>query len=165
MRASRLMTLVGAGTTVLLWTVGPALADSNRTDEGLPLTNRASQTVFELQGIDVANFRVASGGISAVNRLGIVHRRLVRIMETQLQEGDVQVALRNGSWQILLKGHLLFTACDADARANGSTTQGLAETWGSHLREAVKLMAHEQHIEGESKSDAAASVAEDKANN
>ncbi|MBI5832080.1 MAG: hypothetical protein HZB16_07195 [Armatimonadetes bacterium] len=124
-----------------LWLAAPAVAADNN-DGGMPLTNRASDTLYELMGVPIVNFRVAAGGITAINRCGIVQRRMEPLMATPLSRSDVTVSSKGGESQILVRGHLVFTACSEDARANNSTTVGLANEWAAHLRTAIGMLGY-----------------------
>ena len=139
MRAITRTALLALACALTLGTATAARADDTPTTD-LPLTNSSSDTLFEIMGVPIVDFRASAGGMSPIDRCGVVQRRFKAISNTRLYQGDVSIAHSGSEVAIMLKGKLLFTACAEDARANNSTTIGLANEWGAHLRRAISLM-------------------------
>jgi hypothetical protein len=118
--------LIGAA----LWTT-PAVV---RTPAPRPSGNAARLT---LGGVTILQFRAAAGGFSPEERRSELQSRVVEILShEELNPSDVRVVIGPGGHSATVQvGPLLFvTATEADARANQSTPEELANTWAQNLR-------------------------------
>lgn len=97
----------------------------------------------------VAIARVPAGGFSAQERVDRVNERLAYILGFEpLDPGSIN-AVGVGSTRVIMVGNTpLMTVTMRDARANGTTLQGLTRTWLQLAREALPLARPTPSIPG-----------------
>jgi hypothetical protein len=90
-----------------------------------------------LGGVTILQFRAPAGGFSPEQRRSQLQSRVVEILShAELTPSDVRVVVGPGGRSAMVQvGSMLFvTATEADARANQSTPEELANTWANNLR-------------------------------
>ena len=118
--------LIGAALAVLPARAQPPAAEAPANSA--PLT---------LGGVTLLQFRAAAGGYSPEQRRSQIQSRIIEILShAELGPRDVRVVPGPGGQSATIQvGPMLFvTATDADARANQSTPEQLANTWAENFR-------------------------------
>jgi len=111
---------------------------SRATAQTEPLVNDYTSTVLRLAGIRIAKLRVYAGDYTPQERSYIVKQRLQLALGRPLTDGRVvETATLNGEAVVLLNGQHLLTVTLADAKANHTTPDKLAQLWAAQLQRAA----------------------------
>lgn len=82
--------------------------------------------------------RVGAGGMDATQRVDKLNERLAYILGYErLAPGNIYIRNVNGAPTIYVGRSELFSVTSADAEANGTTPQALAQNWLANLRRAL----------------------------
>lgn len=82
--------------------------------------------------------RVPAQGMSVQQRVADIYRRIVLAWSRERITADrVTLQQTGGTWSIYAGRTLIVTVTQEDARANGTSTAGLAQAWHAKLRELL----------------------------
>lgn len=104
---------------------------------------QADDCVIVIGGVQVLRIRAPYGGMSAKQRADQLRSRLVDIYaevghdKKPIQAGDVTLDLTPGRPAIRVRGVLLLSITQDDAKANGMALEVLARQWHTRLRDAI----------------------------
>ena len=89
-------------------------------------------------GMVILRPRVAAGGLTPLERSGILYERLNQIITDQsVRAADVRAVQSGGDWTVMAGRYLFVTASAQDAAANRTTPKDLAQTWAANLAKAI----------------------------
>lgn len=126
----------------------PAPPPAPAAQSPAPSAAAANAARLTLGGITVLQFRAAAGGFSPAERRSYLQSRVIEILShPELRPDDVHVVPGPGGHSaIVMVGPRLFvTATEADARANQSTPEQLAQTWADNFRRAFAAAQPRPH--------------------
>ncbi len=107
-------------------------------------SDRLRPEVWSVAGREVLRIRVPVGQMSPRQRVELLDQRLTDILskaETAIGVADIEMATRGKTVSITVLGELLVTVSQADAEANGTTTERLGKMWLSNIRKTVPLLS------------------------
>lgn len=107
-----------------------------------PLVNDYTSTVLRLAGVRIAKLRVYAGYYTPQERSDIVRQRLQKALGRPLTHGRlVETGNLNGEVVLILNGAHLLTVTLADAKANHTTPEKLAQLWAQRLEHAASRIS------------------------
>jgi len=102
---------------------------------------QADDCVIVIGGVQVLRIRASYGGMTAKQRADQLRSRLLDIYaqagSKPLQASDVTLDLTPGKPAVRVRGVLLLSITQDDAKANGMALEVLARQWHTRLREAI----------------------------
>jgi len=90
-------------------------------------------------GQEVLRLTQSTGGFTPSERTTIVAGRLRNALAAGATAQDVKAAQMNGQWAVQIKGDILVTTDEVEAKAVRTTPAGLAFSWASSLSNALAL--------------------------
>jgi small-conductance mechanosensitive channel len=91
-----------------------------------------------LKGRTVFTLHTGVGSISAAERAEIVSRRLEEIVASPLKTVSPQLKKTDGGWMVTVRGQAVISVTEADAKAENTPVEALAQKWAAALGPALE---------------------------
>ena len=103
---------------------------------------------LDIGGQHILTFQAGAGGMSAADRRAVVEFRLAKALTYTQYYKTVNMSYQNveGGIAIFANGILVVTATTADAAANSSTLEGLAEIWGGSIKRTFEIVGPSRQL-------------------
>lgn len=103
-----------------------------------------ADAVWAIAGKQVLRLSASIGGLSPEKRVEMIDERVNEFLskgDTTLSAADITIKENGGTFTVLVRGDVLVTATGKDAVAQHTTSEKLARTWLTAIRNTLPQLA------------------------